>query len=116
MDIEHPGIPAQGKVTIALAGASLEIDLSGHEGYVIGRSDSKSSYLPDIDLGSYQGLEKGVSRRHAALVRYAGRLHIVDLNSVNGSFINGERLVSDVPYPVNRGDEIVLGNLSIHFK
>jgi pSer/pThr/pTyr-binding forkhead associated (FHA) protein len=103
-------------VILELAGGTIEIDVTGHEGYVIGRSDSKSSYLPDIDLASYQGLEKGVSRRHAALVRYAGRLHLVDLNSVNGSFINGERLVSDVPYPINRGDEILLGSLTLYFK
>lgn len=116
MTTGQSGIPAQGKVILELAGGTIEIDVTGHEGYVIGRSDSKSSYLPDIDLASYQGLEKGVSRRHAALVRYAGRLHLVDLNSVNGSFINGERLVSDVPYPINRGDEILLGSLTLYFK
>jgi pSer/pThr/pTyr-binding forkhead associated (FHA) protein len=112
-----PALPAVGKIFLQLneaAAEGLEVDLSGTEGFVLGRSDSKSSYLPDIDLAVFKALDKGVSRRHAAFVRYENKLHIVDLSSVNGTFLNGSRLAPEVPYPVHPGDRLVLGELTLH--
>lgn len=83
------------------------------EGYVIGRTDETSDYAPDIDLAEHGGREQGVSRRHAALVRYRGTIHIVDLNSVNGTYLNGRRLQPDMPYPLNAGDSLKLGNMNL---
>jgi pSer/pThr/pTyr-binding forkhead associated (FHA) protein len=47
------------------------------------------------------------------LVRYRGALHVIDLSSVNGTFLNGKRLLPDVPYPVNSGDQLSLANLNL---
>ena len=108
-------IPAVGKILLQMgesAQEGLQVDLSGTEGFVLGRSDSKSSYVPDVDLASFHALDKGVSRRHAAFVRYQGKLHIVDLSSVNGTFLNGSRLTPEMPYPVNAGDRLILGELA----
>ena len=91
----------------------FEIESPGVEGYVMGRSDTTSSYEPDIDLTPYKGQELGVSRRHAVLVRSRGLVHILDLGSVNGTFINGTRLSSMVAYPLNSGDQLSLANLSM---
>lgn len=116
MTPDRVGIPAKGAIYIEIDNEkhnSLEVDISTPEGYIIGRSDSKSSYRPDIDLAAFHALEKGVSRRHAALVRYQGRIHVLDLSSVNGTFLNGERLASEVPYPLSPGDTILLGNLNL---
>jgi pSer/pThr/pTyr-binding forkhead associated (FHA) protein len=111
------GIPVHEIILIQLPSGDsppgFQIDVGSGEGWVIGRSDSKSSYIPDIDLASYNGLEKGVSRRHAAFVRYQGKVHILDLNSVNGTYLNGEKLVSEVPYLLNNGDEITLASLNL---
>lgn len=85
----------------------------GVEGYILGRTDASSSYVPDINLADFHALENGVSRRHAALIRYRGRVHIVDLSSVNGTFLNGERLQSDRPYPLRPGDTLRLGTLNM---
>lgn len=112
-----PALPAVGKIFLQISEAAsegLQVDLSGTEGFVLGRSDSKSSYLPDIDLAVFKALDKGVSRRHAAFVRYENKLHIVDLSSVNGTFLNGNRLSPEVPYPVHTGDRLVLGELTLH--
>jgi pSer/pThr/pTyr-binding forkhead associated (FHA) protein len=111
-----PGIPAVGKIYLHVNEAAkegLHVDLSGTEGFVLGRSDSKSSYIPDVDLASFRALDKGVSRRHAAFVRYQGKLHIVDLSSVNGTFLNGSRLTPETPYPLNAGDRLTLGELAL---
>ncbi|MEO8608610.1 MAG: FHA domain-containing protein [Chloroflexota bacterium] len=111
-----PGIPAVGKVYLHVHEAvqdGVHVDLTGTEGYVLGRSDSKSSYIPDVDLATFRALDKGVSRRHAAFVRYQGKLHIVDLSSVNGTFLNGSRLTPEMPYPLNVGDRLTLGELAL---
>jgi NMD protein affecting ribosome stability and mRNA decay len=83
------------------------------EGYVIGRTDEASDYTPDVDLAEYGAREQGVSRRHAALVRYRGTIHIVDLNSVNGTFLNGRRLTPEIAYPLNVGDALRIGNMNL---
>lgn len=85
----------------------------GIEGYILGRSDSGSSYVPDIDLRAYSALEKGVSRRHAVLLNYRNTLHVMDLGSSNGTELNGERLQPDKPYPFHEGDEMCLGSLNL---
>jgi pSer/pThr/pTyr-binding forkhead associated (FHA) protein len=95
-------------------GLNLYVRLSKTDGLVIGRSDSRSSYIPDVDLSPLQALEKGVSRRHAAFVRYEEKLHILDLSSINGTFLNGVRLKPDIPYLVNAGDQLGLGDLLVN--
>lgn len=83
------------------------------EGYIIGRSDAQSVYPPDIDLAHYQARDKGVSRRHAAVVLYSGEIHILDLDSVNGTFVNNKRLLPDSPYALRNGDRILLGDFEM---
>ncbi len=111
-------IPLRGKLIIQVgpsAADSFTLRLSDTEGWVIGRSDNKSSYEPDVDLGRYNALSRGVSRRHAALVRYHGRLHIIDLSSANGTFVNGERLKPETPHKLQDGDKLLLGNFNLTF-
>ncbi len=105
-----------GEFQLQLAGKNrvvIQLDAPQVEGYIIGRTDEGSDYLPDIDLGDYGGRELGVSRRHAALVVYRGIVHVLDLNSVNGTYLNGQRLLPDTPYPLNVGDKLRLGNMSL---
>lgn len=80
---------------------------------VLGRSDSRSSYIPDIDLAEMKALEKGVSRRHAAFVHMEEKLCILDLGSINGTFLNGTRLKADTPYQLSAGDQLGLGDLVV---
>lgn len=96
---------------VAVNAKVIRVALQHSDGAVLGRSDSKSSYLPDIDLAEMQAFEYGVSRRHAALVRYQNGLHVLDLGSVNGTFLNGRRLLQETPYPLNSGDKLILGEL-----
>jgi pSer/pThr/pTyr-binding forkhead associated (FHA) protein len=110
------GIPAEGMIFIQVspeARNGFQIDISGTDGFTVGRSDSKSNYVPDIDLAAYQALNKGVSRRHAALVRFQQTLHVVDLNSANGTFLNGKKLPAELAFPLNHGDQLKLGELAL---
>jgi pSer/pThr/pTyr-binding forkhead associated (FHA) protein len=87
----------------------------GVEGYLLGRSDNTSSYVPDIDLAAYDALKRGISRRHAALVRFRDGVYIVDLASVNGTFLNDQRLQPEKPYPFQPDIMLRLGSLNLVF-
>lgn len=81
---------------------------------VLGRIDTANSQQPDVDLTPYGALEKGVSRIHAAITRSEDTLSLVDLGSVNGTHLNGQRLIPDQPRVLRDGDEIRLGRLVAH--
>jgi pSer/pThr/pTyr-binding forkhead associated (FHA) protein len=82
-------------------------------GYVLGRSDENSPYVPDIDLAGLDALAYGVSRRHAALVLFRGGLHVVDLHSVNGTYVNEQRLRPEEPHVLHANDQLRLGTLNL---
>ena len=66
---------------------------------------------PDIDLSVYAAADKGVSRRHATIIRRENNLNIVDNDSPNGTYLNGQRLVANQPRVLRDGDEVRLGHL-----
>lgn len=82
-----------------VGGEGVEQMLDLHEGRLqIGRGRENGLVLP--------GPEKGVSRTHAELRQENGRYVIVDLQSQNGTWVNGRR-VEHAEVPV--GAEIALG-------
>lgn len=91
----------------------VQVDAPLVEGYIIGRSDEGVHFTPDIDLAAYASRENGVSRRHAALVHYKGAPHLIDLNSVNGTFLNGSRLPPDQPHALGQINQLRLGTLDV---
>ena len=56
---------------------------------------------------------KIVSREHAEIVGEKGRLTLVDLDSLNGTLVNGKRLAPYLPEPLRHGDQIQIGKLMI---
>lgn len=80
---------------------------------VMGREDPKTGEAPHINLSMFDAVEKGVSRRHAAIIRKDGSLYLVDNDSANGTFLNGQRLVANQPRVLRDGDDIRLGHLTI---
>lgn len=97
-------------------GGRIELPLSKE--VVLGRLDASRAVFPDVDLTNEQGSEKGVSRRHARISRREDQVFIEDLNSLNGTFLNGTRLVPGLPYPLKDGDQAQLAGLilTIHLK
>lgn len=82
--------------------------------FLIGRKDSASGISPDLDLTPFGALDNGVSRVHAALRRGDEVISIVDLDSANGTYLNGQRLAAHQPRLLRDGDEIRLGKLVLH--
>jgi pSer/pThr/pTyr-binding forkhead associated (FHA) protein len=54
---------------------------------------------------------ESVSRRHCAIVVKEGRVYIQDLNSRNGTFVNGKRLPPDKAKSIKDGDKLTVGKL-----
>lgn len=82
----------------------------------IGRDDIVSNVFPDIDLSRFDALKKGVGRKHIRLTLEDKQISIEDLQTVNGTFINGKRLLPHVPVPIQHGDVIVLGKLKLIYQ
>lgn len=83
---------------------------------VLGRVDPASGSFPDIDLVPFGGEEGGVSRRHAQITRSDNLYFIEDLNSVNYTFVNKQKIALGVAHPLQDGDEIRLGRVLLRFK
>lgn len=55
-----------------------------------------------------------VSRQHAKIEFENGSVVLTDLNSTNGTFVNGHRI--DVPTPLSSGDLVQFGQVSFRFE
>lgn len=84
-----------------------------------GHSDG-SRFLLDVDLttaGRHPNAEiflddVTVSRKHAEFRRSEGRFTVTDLASLNGTYLNGERVDSA---PLTDGDEVQVGKFKLTF-
>lgn len=101
-------------IIVHVRDAADPIVLKPQQETVFGRMDPNSDIGPDLDMSPFGALEKGVSRTHAAVRRGEDTLTLVDLGSVNGTFLNGQRLSPNQPRVLRDGDEIRLGKLVIH--
>jgi pSer/pThr/pTyr-binding forkhead associated (FHA) protein len=114
----EPGISVSRQIELHVGSTKpvrFLLESSVTEGYIIGRSDpTNSNYVPDIDLMTCEAAQHGVSRRHAAIVRYRDQICLVDLNSANGTFINGEKLRADIPYALHPDDKLRFGTLFVY--
>lgn len=81
---------------------------------LIGRADVSSRTTPTVDLAPFGAQEKGVSRMHATIRRSDESLLLIDMGSVNGTYLNGQRLMVDHPHVLRDGDEVRLGKLVMH--
>jgi hypothetical protein len=67
---------------------------------------------PDMDFSLFYGVDKGVSRRHVMLRPSQQRLYLIDLNSTNGTRLNGIKLNSALPVALSSGDLVSMGALT----
>lgn len=100
------GGPAGWTLTLELTvgGRSFQRTVTGEA--VLGRS-APGSEAPDIDLS----LDDTVSRRHARIYTRSGGYWLRDLESMNGTRLNGEWLQPGGEAQLAEGDEIAIGEL-----
>ena len=83
---------------------------------LIGRYDSVTGMSPDVDLTS-EDQSRNISRRHARVVLKNGQFHVAEeIGTMNGTFLNGQKLPNGVLTPIDDGDELTLCRLTLTFK
>jgi pSer/pThr/pTyr-binding forkhead associated (FHA) protein len=82
---------------------------------VIGRAKEAENEAC-VDLSPYKAQDMGVSRHHVRLTRISDGLQIVDLNSSNGTFLNRDRLVPQVPHMLRNRAVLQLGRMMLRVK
>ncbi len=94
-------------------GNTFNFDYDSVQELLIGRRDPINNAHPDVDLEPFGGVDKGVSRRHASIVRKDGALSILDHGTPNGTFLNGQKLIPEQARIVRDGDDLRFGHLTL---
>ncbi|MEO1644360.1 MAG: FHA domain-containing protein, partial [Chloroflexota bacterium] len=81
---------------------------------MIGRRSTTVRAVLQIDLGDIIEPPDGISRKHASIVRQDGLLFIVDRDSRNGTYLNGQKLVPEQLRIVRDSDMIRLGRVVLN--
>jgi hypothetical protein len=102
---------APARLLVPASGAAIALPAAPQA--VVGRADAVSNFFPDVDLTPHGALDTGVGRRHARLFVQGGAVLVEDLDSTNGTFLNGARLAPRQPAPLRGGEELRLGNLAL---
>lgn len=89
--------------------SGMEFHLSASSETTLGRKDPVTGIYPDVDLTPLDS-QRSISRRHAKIHRRGDRFFLSeDIGTMNGTFVNGERLETGVPGEVRDGDEVRIG-------
>ncbi len=83
---------------------------------LIGRYDSVTGMHPEIDLTD-EDQTRNVSRRHARVVVRDGQFFVAEeIGTMNGTFLNSQKLANGVLTPIKDGDELTLCRLVLTFR
>lgn len=104
-------IPKRLKFVVVDTGLVFEVNVRLY--MVIGRVTNPRDRKVDIDLTPHVRNEHGVSRFHSYIQVVENRISITDMNSTNGTFINGEMLQTSKAYRLRHGDNIRFGSLEL---
>lgn len=109
---ENPAVPAEGTFSpeadylVFPLHAGPLMDGFG-ETISIGRSEVNDVVIPDASVSAFHAF---------AQVEPGGSLRLQDMNSTNGTFINGQRVPSQDsgdPLPLRSGDRVRLGSVTL---
>lgn len=103
----------EGWISLHMMESGQIIPLADRTEFTLGRASEGQPVMPDIDLAHYDAYANGVSRLHAVIKCSDDHVCIIDLDSSNGTYINGERIVAHKETPLRHGDLIHLGKLKI---
>ena len=106
---------AKGPERLIQEGSGIEFYLAAGSETTIGRRDPVTGINPDIDLTPADG-QRSISRRHAKIFRRGDKFYLrEEVGTMNGTFINGERVETGVPVEFHEGDEVRFGLIKTIF-
>lgn len=103
-------LPARGVAIYAEDGSLIEI--REEKEFFVGRK-TEPDEAALLDLTAAGAFQKGVSRRHAVIRQTQWGHEITDLESTNGTFLEGNRLVANRPYPLPSASRVSLGRMHL---
>ena len=119
---QAPEVPTPEPAATRFGPEKLVHDLTATEFFLgagaetsIGRRDPVTGILPEIDL-TPADTQRSISRRHAKIFRRAGKYYIrEEVGTMNGTFVNGERVETGLPVEFKHGDEVRFGLIKTIF-
>jgi hypothetical protein len=97
----NPGMAAS--VNLTALGCEIPIKINPVSfPYIIGKSSKSCDFCIDSAV---------ISRVHMRITEELDDFYIEDLNSTNGTFLNGEKLSPHEPKPITAGDKITMANI-----
>jgi hypothetical protein len=118
-----PEMPAPDPLAAAPAGPQKLLHPSGMEFHLaissetlVGRRDPVTGIHPDVDLTPID-TQRSTSRRHAKIYRRGPKFFVCEeIGTMNGTFVNGERVHTGVPVEIRPGDEVQFGLVKLSFR
>jgi serine/threonine protein kinase len=102
--------PMQARLVLLSSG---QVIVLSKEILLIGRRDTKIGFFPDISIDDET---KKMGRKHARLCNKRGVYTIEDLNSINGTYLNGEKLPAHEERVLKDGDILRFSHIEARFE
>jgi len=112
--VDESAVPENG-IAVFLEGEFSPMHTDSRDEFVLGRKSGNTSDAQEdlFDLSPLGGYGQGVSRRHAVIRRTDQGYEILDLGSVNGTWLNDKRLAPQKYYSLANGSHVRVANMSL---
>jgi pSer/pThr/pTyr-binding forkhead associated (FHA) protein len=95
----------------------IPLKLPVQDTVIVGRlSDIPTDPAPHLNLDAFDAKDLGISRRHLKITRARDLIYVLDMDSSNGTYLNGRRLASRCPRILRNGDDLLLGRLRVRVR
>lgn len=101
------------RVSLEILQLHVSIIFDIRSAMMLGRNPKAVASGETIDLTPFHAHRNGVSRNHAVLILEQGNVLLRDMESTNGTGINGKKLVPLTNYVLHSGDIMQLGKLQM---
>ncbi len=107
--------PGIGPEKLVHEASGIEMFLAEGGETTIGRRDPVTGIQPDIDLTPIDA-QRSISRRHAKIFRRDDKCYVrEEIGTMNGTFVNGQRVETGVPKEFKDGEEVRFGLVKTTF-
>lgn len=100
-------------IAVYIQGLSKPTYVEAGSEFVLGRRVGTTSEGL-LDLSPWGAYHLGLSRRHAVIRRAGSGYEVLDLGSINGTWLDDERLVPHKAYPLPSGAHLRLGSMRLY--
>src|SRR5574341_277360 len=115
--VSRPAVPQQAEaIAYFISKASGNVFPVFRGESLIGRYDSVTGQAPEVDLTN-EDSARNISRRHARFVMKDGKPYVAEeIGTMNGTFLNNQKIPTGVLTPTKDGDEFTLCRLARTFR